>query len=298
MMKLAEIYDRLQKWDISDVHLSSTKESNGRIRIENLIKFKVFAEDIAAIPAFTEPVQRLKHTALYYSSADQITVNRDIFYKIYKLHTKLFAYVEALKKTIGENLETTSSRRIFIKLSDPSNLEEMLENLKTIQTKLSDVLVNDWVKGDVKTESWDIAEGKVSISIASHEAMELVGSISSAAVQICWKMREGRFISNYIQELKVNDESVLDINNSQEKAIRDLVDEQAGIVLDEHFIGEQSEELYDKIRSAISQFAELLDGGTEIHPASNAPEKVRRLFPNLKNFTGSTWQIKPISEAA
>jgi hypothetical protein len=297
-MKLAEIFDRLQKWDVSDIHLSSTKESDDRIRIENLINFKGFADDVSAIPVFKEPVQRLKQTALYFSSADQITVNRDIFYKIYKLHTKLFAYVEVLKKTIGENLERTHGRRIFIKLSDPNNLDQMLENLKTIQTQLSHILANDWVKGDVKIESWDIAEGKVKVFIESDEAMQLVGSLSGAAVQVCWKMREGRFISNYIQDLKVNDQSMMDINNGQDKAVQDLVDEQTRTILDEYFGGEQSEELYDRIQSAINRFAELLDCGTEIHPASNAPEKVRRLFPNLKNFTGATWQIKQVSEAA
>jgi hypothetical protein len=297
-MKLSEIYDRLQQWDVSDIHLSSTKESSDRIRIENLINFKHFADNIAAIPAFEEPLQRLKHTALYFSSADQITVNREMFYKIYKLHTKLFAYVEVLKKTIGDNMENTIGRRIFIKLSDPNNREAMLENLKTIETHLSHIVVNDWIKGDVKIESWDIAKGKVSISIASHEAMQLVGSLSGAAVQVCWKMREGRFISNYVRELKVNDDSMLDINSSQDKAIQDFVDEQADTVLNEYFGGESGEEMYNRIRSAINRFAELLDSGTEIHPASNAPENVRRLFPNLKNFTSATWQIKPVSEAA
>jgi hypothetical protein len=60
----------------------------------------------------------------------------------------------------------------------------------------------------------------------------------------------------------------------------------------------KSEELYDRIRSAISRFAELLDSGTEIHPASNAPEKVRRLFPNLKKLTGTPSQVKLVFEAA
>jgi hypothetical protein len=174
----------------------------------------------------------------------------------------------------------------------------MLKNLKTIQTELTPVLVNDYIKGDVKIEFWDIAEGKVNIFIASHEAMQLIGSLSGAAVVICQKMREGRFICEYVQELKVKDESLNDINSGYDKAIQDLVDKQTGSVLQEHFGGDNSGALYDRIRSAISRFAELLDSGTEIHPASNAPEKVRRLFPNLKKLTGTTSQIKLVSEAA
>ena len=297
-MKLTAIYDKLRKWDVSEVHLRSIKESEDRIRIENVINFKRFADDVAAIPAFKEPVQTLKQTAIYLSSADQITVNRKIFKRIYKLHAKLFAYVEVLKKTIGDNLGQTSGRQIVIKLSDPDDLELMLKSLKTIQAELSHILVNDRIKGDVKIESWDIVAGEVNIFIASHAAMQLIGSISGAAVLICQKMREGRFIYQYIQELKVKDESLLDINSGHDQAIQDLVDEQTAAVLQEHFNGDKSDELQDRLRSAISRFAELLDRGTEIHPATNAPEKVRRLFPNLKKLTGATSQIKLVSEAA
>ncbi len=297
-MKLTAIYDRLRKWDVSEIHLRSDKESDDRIRVENVINFKRFVDDVAAIPAFKEPVQMLKLTALYLSSADQITVNRKVFKKIYKLHARLFAYVEVLKKTIGDNLGQTNGRQIVIKLSDPDDLELMLKSLKTIQTELSHVLVNDCIKGDVKIESWDIVAGKVNIFIASHTAMQLIGSISGAAVLICQKMREGRFICEYVQGLKVKDESLLDINSGHDHAIQDLVDAQAKKVLQEHFGGHESEELHDRIKSAISRFAELLDRGTEIHPASNAPEKVRRLFPNLKTLTGATSQIKLVSEAA
>lgn len=297
-MKLTEIFDRLQKWDVSEIHLSSIKESEDRIRVENVINFKRFVDDVAVIPSFKEPVETLKQTALYLSSADQITVNRKIFKQIYKLHAKLFAYMEVLKKTIGDNLGRTSGRQIVIKLADPDDLDLMLKNLKTIQNELAHILVNDCIKGDVKLESWDIVAGKVYIFIASHAAMQLIGSISGAAVLVCQKMREGRFICEYVQELKVKDESLLDINSGHEKAIQDIVEEQTNIVLQEHFGADKSEEMYDGIRSAISRFAELLDSGTEIHPASNAPEKVRRLFPNLKKLRGTTSQIKLVSEAA
>jgi hypothetical protein len=297
-MKLTRIYDRLRKWDVSEIHLKSIKESENRILLENVINFKRFVDDVAAIPAFMEPVEALKKTALYLSSADRITVNHEVFKKIYKLHTRLFAYVEVLQKTLGDDLGQPSGHRIVIKLSDPDDLELMLESLKTIQTELSHILVNDRIKGDAKIESWDFIEGKVNIFIASHAAMELIGSISSAAVLVCRKMREGRFIYQYVQTLKVKDESLLDINSGHDQAIQNLIDERAATVLQEHFDGEKSDELHNRLKSAITRFAELLDNGTEIHPASNAPEKVRRLFPNLNKLTGTPSQIKLISEAA
>lgn len=297
-MKLFEILDRLQKWDVSKIHLSSIKESEDRIRVENVINFKRFVDDVAAIPAFETLAQTLKQTALYLSSADQLTVNRENFKKIYTLHTKLFAYVEALKNTIGDNLDQTSGRRIVVKLGHPDDLERSLHHLKAIRSELTHILVNDRIKGKVKVESWDINAGTVDIFIASHAAMQLVGSISGAAVPICQKMREGRFICEYVQELRVKDESLLDINSGHDKVIQDLVDEHTGIVLQEHFGGDTHGELHNRINSAISRFAELLDHGTEIHPASNAPEKVRRLFPNLKKLTGTASQMNLVSEAA
>ena len=297
-MKLSEIYDTLRKWDSSEVHLGSEKESQDRIRVVNVIKFKQFVDDAETIPAFKETVQALRQTALYLSSADQITVNRKVFKKIYQLHAKMFAFVEVLQKTLGENLAQTSRRQIIVKLSDPDDLEQMLKGLKIIQTELSRILVNDQIKGDVKIESWDFVAGEVNIFVSSHAAMQLVGALVSAAVVICQKLREGRFICEYVQDLKVKDESLLDINSSHDKAIQDLVDQQTDIVLREHFNGEKNTELQEHLRSAISRMAELLDHGTEIHPASNAPEKVRQLFPNLKKLKKVKSQIKLVPEAA
>jgi hypothetical protein len=203
-----------------------------------------------------------------------------------------------LKKTLDDNMGQTSERQIIIKLSDPDDLELMLQSLKTIQSELADIFKNDCIKGEMQIECWDIVAGKVTIFISSHAAMQLTGSISRAAAQICQKMREGRFIYQYVQELKIKDESLLDINSGHDKAVQNLVDQQTTTVLQEYFDRNKSEGLYDRLRSAISRFAELLDQGIEIHPASNAPEKVRRLFPSLKKLTGKTSQVKLVSEAA
>lgn len=297
-MKLDDIYRRLCKWDSAEVHLISVKESEDRIRLENVTNFKRFIDDVESIPAFTKLVSRFKRTALYLASADQITVNRKIFKKIYKLHTKLFAYMEALKKTLGHNLGHTSGHQIVVKLSDPDDLEQMLKKLKIIQTELSSVIVNDHINGAVKFESWNIVDGKVNIFVASHAAMQLVAGISGSAIQICQKMREGRFICEYVQELKVKDESLLDINSGYDKAVQELIDRQADAILQEHFGNEKTGQLYDSLKSALSRFAELLDQGTEIQPASNAPEKVRCLFPNLNEMTTTESQIKLVSDVA
>lgn len=298
MMKLDEIYSRLCKWDSAEVHLISVKESEDRIRVENVMNFKRFIDDVESIPAFKKLVGRFRRTALYLASADQITVNRDIFKKIYLLHTKLFAYMEALKKTLGHNLGQTGGHRIVVKLSHPHDLEQMLKNLKIIQAELSPILAYDHIKGDVKFESWNIVDGKVNIFVASHAAMQLVASISGSAVQICQKMREGRFIYEYVQELKVKDESLMDINSGHDKAVQELVDQQADAILQEHFGDKVTEQLSDRLKSALGRFAELLDQGTEIQPARNAPEKVRCLFPNLNNLTGAESQPKLVSDVA
>lgn len=297
-MKLDDIYSRLSKWDATEVHLISVKESEDRIQVENVVNFKRFIEDVESIPVFSKLVGRFKRTALYLASADQITVNRQVFKKIYKLHTKLFAYMEALKKTLGHNLGQTSGSQIVVKLSDPDDLEQMLKNLKIIQAEMTPILVNDHIKGDAKIEFWNIVDGKVNIQVASHAAMQLVASISGSAVQICQKMREGRFIYEYVQELKVKDESLLDINSGHDKAVQQLVDQQTDAILKEHFSGAMTGQLSDCLKSALSRFAELIDQGTEIQPASNAPEKVRSLFPNLNDMRRTESQIKLVSNVA
>jgi hypothetical protein len=297
-MNLNEIYELLGKWDTSQVHLTSVIESQDRIRVENVIEFKSFADDVQKIPAFVELVQALKKTALYLSSVDQITVNRNAFKEIYRLHTKLFAFVEVLRKTLGKNLGQTNEHQVVIKLTDPDDLSQMLQKLKSIQSILSQVLINDSVNGDAKIKALDIDAGKANFYVGSQAAMQLVGSISRSAVLVCQKLREGRFIYEYVQNLKVKDESLLDINSGHDKKIQILVDQETEKAQQKYFGGAKDPEQYERLKMAISRFTELLDYGNEIHPANNAPEKVRRLFPSLKLIQAAKPQIKLIPEAA
>ena len=83
-MNLNDIYGKLYKWNAAEVHLISVKESEDRIRVENVLNFKRFIDDVESIPAFRILAGKLKQTVLYLSSADQITVNRKIFKNLYK----------------------------------------------------------------------------------------------------------------------------------------------------------------------------------------------------------------------
>lgn len=297
-MKLNEIYKKLMNWDTSQVNLVSAKESPDRIRVKNVTKFKSFAADVEQIPSFVEVVQAFKRTALYLSSADQITVNRKNFQEIYKLHTKMFAFVEVLGKTLGENLERNSEQLVILKFSDPDDHEQALKILKLTQALLSPILSNNSINGKATVKSWDMVAGEASIFVGSDAAIQLVGRISESALLVCHMLREGRIIYEYVQDLKVKDESLLDITSGHEKAIQDLVDDEIEKTLQDYFSGEKNSELGENLKLAVRRFAELFDSGMEIQPAHNAPEKVRRQFPNLKKKRAAEPQIKLVPEAA
>ncbi len=65
-----------------------------------------------------------------------------------------------------------------------------------------------------------------------------------------------------------------------------LIDTEARNIASTH-IGEDAEpETVERLKYTIKEFAELIEKGAEIHPALQAPESVRNLFPNFKNILG------------
>jgi hypothetical protein len=111
------------------------------------------------------------------------------------------------------------------------------------------------------------------------------------------KMQEGKIFSEHVRGLKIKNESIEEIQKAQKKVLDVMVEGEAKR-LEAEFYGESESdpERTQRIKMAVVTLAELIEKGTEIHPALNAPEKADNVFPDFKNLFALQSKVKQIAE--
>ncbi|KAF0178855.1 MAG: hypothetical protein FD161_1614 [Limisphaerales bacterium] len=75
-----------------------------------------------------------------------------------------------------------------------------------------------------------------------------------------------------------------------------LVEGEAKNIAAEHLKGEVSPETLERVKFSLREFSAMIEEGAEIHPALQAPESVKNLFPNFKDLMGIESRTKLIED--
>lgn len=291
-MRLKWVFETLRRVEVKGAQLAGTPSDSTSTTVTNVRKFKAFVSRIELIPSFRGPVEQLKLTPLYASQEDSIRLRNDVWQEVQRLQNWVFSSVSVLLQNLRDAYTETTECTITLKLPDPRDLEDMIKMLEVVQMALAQNLHNEKIKGVVKIESWETGSFWIDVFVGSQAAVLLVGSMAWAAAVVYKKLQEGRMFAEYVQGLKVKNDSLEDLRKGQEQAIQLLIEREARNILVEHFDGEKDPEQFERLKMGIRTMAELIDRGAEIHPALNAPEQVQNLFPDTKHIENLQSRIK------
>lgn len=73
-----------------------------------------------------------------------------------------------------------------------------------------------------------------------------------------------------------------------------MIESEATNIYNENFKGDNPEQI-ERLKHSIKLLSEQIDKGAEIHPALNAPENVKNLFPDTKNIATIESKIKKLN---
>jgi len=274
-------------WDINIVPNLSVYEIKGLNNIRDFIGI------IDSLKLFNEIIDELKQSVLFTTANDTMRAQPVEAQKVEKslslLKDLVLNFLDILLKTVPE--ENVNS--VNIKLPEVKDFDELSKVSRDIHIGLSQVILNDEIKGETKIVS--VENGSIWLNVfVGTTAVSVVASLAWSASVIYKKVQEGKLLEQQVRGLKVKNDSLEDILKAQKAETALMIQSEAEHINSEHFKVNIPENI-ERIKNSISTFADLIGKGAEIQPALVAPENVANLFPNPTNILNIESKIKKLA---
>ncbi|MDA3897485.1 MAG: hypothetical protein PF482_15220, partial [Desulfobacteraceae bacterium] len=295
-MRLSEVQAILYGVIESSNHLKIEKANSENIIIGNILAFKSFINDISVLPFFENEIKFITNSKLYSTSQSTFTIRNDIGYSIYKTAEYLNNASEALSKVLEVMNPNIEENSIFILLPCTNDFKALVNNLTAFEKSINQVISNDTIKGQLRIKRWESGSFWVELMLGSQAAVSLIAAIAWSATVISKKYKESQLIEQHVRSLEIKNESLQDLLEKQKEVNSLLIQNEVKNIQVKHFGSNEDNENFERLRLTTKTFAELIQKGSEVHPALNAPEEVQNVFPNFKKLGSIVSQIKQIEE--
>lgn len=286
--KLHNIVVKL-KWGYTQVSTTSTL-----MKLTNLNEIRLILNEVETMNLFSNLTEILKNSVIFTTASESMNVQQAdgnvINSQLTLLKSLIENFLEVLKNTVPE--EDLNS--INIKLPPVNDFDELSKVSRDIHISLTQILYNDEIKGETKIVSVENGSIWLNVFVGSALAVGIIGSLVWSSAVIYKKILEAKLLEEQIRGLNVKNESLEDILKAQKIETSLMIQAEAEHINSEHF-QENLPENIEKIKNSITNFAELIGKGAEIHPSLVAPESVSNLFPDPTKIIGLESKIKRLS---
>jgi len=294
-MRLQLIYSILSNIDFSKSSLGRSPISGSSLhRISNIVNFKKAVAIIHPLPFFASEIEQLSETEIYTTTQDHIDTSPGDASVLMGSAMYLINAAEALHRALPDIIPIQDDLTISFKMPDPLNLSDIVDSISPLEKAISQVVLHEKIGGTIKIKSWETGSFWFDLFLGTQAAVFLVAGISWSAAVVYKKIQEGKMFEEYARSLNIKNESLDDLLENQKKATKLLIEQESRSLYDEHFGTETSGDIIERLKFAISTFADLIQKGAEIHPSLQAPEDVSNLFPNFKSLENIISHIKQL----
>ncbi|MBU1064675.1 hypothetical protein KJ762_02505 [bacterium] len=262
----------------------------------NLINFRNGINSLETTSLLKNEINQIKTSGIFSTAKDELTLNVTEGRSIKLPMDSLLKIVNALNESLSQITGATRENSISIKLPNVNDFEDLAKTSNTFHTILSQTIINDEIKGQIKIDSVENGSIWLDIYLGSATALSLVGGLAWSGAVVYKKIQEGRIIEEHVKSLKIKNESLKEIKDAQKKAIDLMIEAEANQLYSENFKTDDNHEQIERLKHSIKLLAEQIDKGAEVHPALNTPEKVANLFPNMKHLELVESKIKKLTE--
>ena len=271
-MRLKEIEKILNEIDFTSALLSMGNGGSSNPTLNNINNFKMFLEVLDQISIYDAEINSLRQSELYQTSQDNLELTRTTAYDLYRLSKYIIDSSSSLSLVFKKLLPTSSQESISVKLPEPSNFEDLIKTMSLLQKSISQVIVHKEINGSVNINNWEFGSFWLELMLDTQAAVAVVSSITWSAAVISKKFNENKILEQTVRTLKIKEDSLEDILESQKAMTRKLIEIETNFVLQKHFTDKDPEH-YKRVEFTIKTFAKLIQEGAEIHPSLLAPEK-------------------------
>lgn len=266
----------------------------------NVNEFKNFIEYIKPLDFYHDEISFLLKSDLYKTTNDEVRFSDEGHSReVRTVADYLIESFRALKIALPKLVPSSNENSIDIKLPKPTDLDSLNQMMLTIEKTLSQVVVNNKIKGSVKVGHWEYGSFWIELMLATPAAVSLVAGIAWSAAVVSKKWKEVKIFEEQARALQLKNDSMEDILKAQRALTSDLIENEANGLLAEHFDSNDNEQR-ERIKYAIKEFSTLIQNGAEVHPSLMSPETVQNLFPDYGQLSSIeskvTKQIEDKSE--
>lgn len=290
-MRAQEIYEKLVAAGLPGRLLSNHLPNPHAI--VDIIDLRNRLEVLAGIPGFAEFDGFFRNSIIFRTTLSRVEIPPQEWGQIKDNLTTYERWLIGLQRYLQEVLAQQKSDDVFIKLPPGEDFRAVIGFQSQIATALEQVILK--AGGGLKVKAWEPGSLWLELAVGGSTIVSLVGSLVWAAAVINKKVQEGRLFAEHVTALKLKNESVKDLVDAQARMLALMVEGEATNIAAQYFNGEADPETIERIKFSIKEIGGLIEKGTEIHPALNAPESVKNLFPNFKQLLSVESKTKQIS---
>jgi hypothetical protein len=232
-----------------------------------------------------QELQGIKNLDFFYNyTGNDISFDSQVHGQVTTALTRLKNRVKEFITIFKSIINDESEFELHIKLIEHNSLGDLGDELKILDKVINQLITHKKINGTYKFSSFDLGTTWVYIVFSSAPALLIIASAVWSACVIRKKWLEGNLLLENIRQMKIKTESLKDIQETNEKLLRDLTENEAKNILSENDLDDPEHEYKERVIYAIKTLSDLIDKGAEIHPAIMAPEEVKNLFPDFSSL--------------
>lgn len=281
---------------ISQANIEEGRLVPGQSGISNINNFKKLLSIVGNMPIFDDEIKYIYESPLYATSSDSMQISSDsVRREIFICANHIYFSTISLVRLFDNMIDELNDETISIKIRESSDFDIIIKDLEKIQSCISQIITHPEIGGRLELNSWEYGSKWMNLYLGSILAVSIVASAAWSGAVVNKKIQEGRILSEYARGLSINNEALEEIRIKQEEAITLLINEEAKRIQVEFYNNDNNNEELERLKYSIKMFSELIENGTEVHPALTAPETVQNLFPDFAKLDTITSKIKLLS---
>jgi hypothetical protein len=278
-MRLRQLQNLIETTDLDALVPEQRRVGSSDVyRYFGLIEYREAVKRLAMAPAFDGITKELLEFSIFATALDSYDLGSSES-DSFDTRTKLLQMAaRGLLLAITHQLAKQEPDSLTIKLPESLNLRTVVDDLNTIEKALSQVVLDPSLDGRVDVVTWEPGSLWIEIFLGTSAATVVAGSIAWAAAVISKKRNESRIIEQHVESLQLKNEMLRNLCDAHKEMLDLQIESESKAILKET---RPDPERLARIQYAIKEFSTLIDRGAEVHPALNAPESVKNLFPGM-----------------
>lgn len=247
----------------------------------NLDNFRQLIQQIETIPVAQAQVLQIKNSFIFSTVGNQVTNKSGEAWALHQAALTINASITALRETLNAIVPEQDEKTVSIKLPEERDFKEVIQDLDSLNTAISQNVINEKISGSVSVKSWQPGSLWIDIYLGSVAAVTLVGGLAWAAAVVRKKWHEATIMENIAGSMEIKNEMLENLRKGVKEHVKLTIESEAKNLLFHNFSEDDNHDQIERLKHGIKTFADLIERGAEIHPALKAPENVKNLFPNF-----------------